>query len=161
MMNDRPEERRLEESERSTAAVSSAPEDQSLSTADIAGGRRVEETEAPARPAPPVEAQPQASMVPPAATERAEATPLFPSDATQDFRDRWADTQTGFVDDPRKAVEQADGLVAEVMKRLAESFADERSRLEQQWDRGDAVDTENLRVALRRYRSFFDRLLSM
>jgi hypothetical protein len=47
------------------------------------------------------------------------------------------------------------------MKRLAETFADERTKLEQQWDRGDQVDTESLRVALQRYRSFFDRLLSL
>jgi hypothetical protein len=65
------------------------------------------------------------------------------------------------VDEPRKAVEQADGLVASAMKRLAEVFAEERSHLEQQWDRGDNVSTEDLRVALQRYRSFFDRLLSV
>jgi hypothetical protein len=61
----------------------------------------------------------------------------------------------------RKAVEQADGLVASAMKRLAEVFADERSNLEKQWDRGDNVSTEDLRVAFQRYRSFFDRLLSV
>jgi hypothetical protein len=64
------------------------------------------------------------------------------------------------VDEPRKAVEEADKLVASVMKRLAEGFANERSKLEKQWDRGDNVSTEDLRVALQRYRSFFDRLLS-
>ena len=69
--------------------------------------------------------------------------------------------QTGFVDEPRAAVEQADALVAEVMKRLADSFATERQALEQQWSRGDDVSTEELRLALRRYRSFFDRLLSV
>ena len=62
--------------------------------------------------------------------------------------------------EPRKAVEQADGLVASAMKRLAEVFAEERSKLEQQWDRGDSVSTEDLRLALRRYRSFFERLLA-
>jgi hypothetical protein len=65
------------------------------------------------------------------------------------------------VDEPRKAVEQADGLVASTMKRLAEVFAEERSKLEKQWDRGDNVSTEDLRVALQRYRSFFHRLLSI
>ena len=62
---------------------------------------------------------------------------------------------------PGSAVEQADGLVASAMKRLAEVFAEERSRLEQQWDRGDNVSTEDLRIALQRYRSFFQRLLSV
>jgi len=69
--------------------------------------------------------------------------------------------QTGFVDEPRRAVEEADKLVATVMKRLAESFATERSNLEKQWDRGDNVSTEDLRVALQRYRTFFDRLLNV
>ena len=88
-------------------------------------------------------------------------TPLFPSNELESLRTRWKEIQTGFVDEPRKAVEQADGLVASAMKRLAEVFAQERSKLEQQWDRGDNVSTEDLRVALQRYRSFFDRLLSV
>ena len=87
--------------------------------------------------------------------------PLFPQNETQELRDRWHSIQAGFVDEPRRAVEDADGLVAAAMKRLAEIFASERDRLESQWDRGDDVSTEDLRVALRRYRSFFDRLLSM
>jgi hypothetical protein len=45
------------------------------------------------------------------------------------------------------------------MERLAESFSDERNRLENQWDRGDEVSTEELRVTLQRYRAFFNRLL--
>ena len=69
--------------------------------------------------------------------------------------------QTQFVDEPRRSVEQADELVASAMKRLAEIFANERETLEQNWDRGDDVSTEDLRVALQRYRSFFDRLLSV
>lgn len=89
------------------------------------------------------------------------ATPLFPENELEDLRIRWKEIQTGFVDEPRKAVEQADGLVASAMKRLAEVFAQERSGLEQQWDRGDSVSTEDLRVALQRYRTFFDRLLSV
>jgi hypothetical protein len=89
------------------------------------------------------------------------SAPLFDGGDAEGYRSRWTDIQTGFVDDPRHAVEEADGLVAEVMKRLAEVFADERANLEQQWSRGDSVDTESLRVALRRYRSFFDRLLSV
>ena len=90
-----------------------------------------------------------------------QATPLFsPSEAT-DFRARWDAVQVGFVDEPRHAVEEADGLVAAAMKRLAEIFAEERARLDGQWDRGDSVSTEDLRLALRRYRSFFGRLLSI
>jgi hypothetical protein len=86
---------------------------------------------------------------------------LFPNSELQDFRTRWDDIQTAFVDEPRRAVEQADGLVASAMQRLAEVFANERSRLEKQWDRGDNVSTEDLRIAFTRYRSFFQRLLSV
>jgi hypothetical protein len=89
------------------------------------------------------------------------AAPLFPTTEAQTFRSRWTEVQTGFVDEPRHAVEQADGLVAEMMKQLAEVFADERSKLEEQWSRGSDISTEDLRQALRRYRSFFDRLLSV
>jgi hypothetical protein len=89
------------------------------------------------------------------------AATLFPEKQASDFRTRWTDIQTGFVDEPRRSVEQADALVAEVIKRLADSFPEERSRLEGQWGRGDDVSTEDLRVALQRYRAFFDRLLSV
>ena len=88
-------------------------------------------------------------------------TMLFDDQAAKDFRTRWSDIQTGFVDSPRSAVERADTLVAETMKRMAESFATERASLEAQWDRGDDVTTEDLRIALQRYRAFFDRLLSV
>ena len=86
--------------------------------------------------------------------------PLFPDNELNDFRARWDKAQIGFVDEPRAAVEQADSLVATVVKRIAEQFAAERAELEHQWDRGDNVSTEDLRQALRRYRSFFDRLLA-
>jgi hypothetical protein len=86
---------------------------------------------------------------------------LFATNDTQDFRSRWEKIQSGFVDEPRKAVEQADELVASAIKRLAEVFAGERQKLEAEWDKHDNVSTEDLRVALRRYRSFFDRLLSV
>jgi len=89
------------------------------------------------------------------------AGPLLPTDFVQDLRTRWDHVQTGFVDEPRNAVQEADELVAQAIKRLAEVFADERKKLEQQWDRGDEVNTEDLRVALRRYRSFFQRLLTV
>lgn|SRR5512143_3935681 len=89
------------------------------------------------------------------------ANPLLNSDQNQSFRSRWSDIQTGFVDEPRRSVEQADGLVAEVMQELARTFANEKDKLEGQWGRGQDVSTEDLRIALQRYRSFFDRLLSL
>jgi hypothetical protein len=88
-------------------------------------------------------------------------TPLFHDNEAQDLRMRWDAIQTGFVDEPRQAVQRADELVASAMKRLAEIFSDERKKLEANWDRGDNVSTEDLRVALQRYRSFFGRLLSI
>jgi hypothetical protein len=87
--------------------------------------------------------------------------PLFDKGEAEQFRSRWYAIQAGFVDEPRKAVQEADELVAAVMKRLAEVFAGEREKLESDWDRGDDISTEDLRVALRRYRSFFDRLLQV
>lgn len=102
--------------------------------------------------------QPQ-SAAQQAAEER--HTALFPERDTTELRSRWDTIQTGFVDEPRRAVQQADELVAQAMKRLAEVFSDERRKLEAQWDRGDSVSTEDLRVALQRYRSFFGRLLSI
>ena len=86
--------------------------------------------------------------------------PLLADQLSAGFRQRWEEVQTRFVDDPRAAVQDADGLVATVMKQLAEDFARERSRLEAQWDRGEDISTEDLRVALTRYRSFFQRLLA-
>jgi hypothetical protein len=87
--------------------------------------------------------------------------PLFSESELGDFRSQWIKVQTGFVDEPRRTVQDADQLVANVMQKLAQGFANERSGLEQQWDRGDNVSTEDLRIALQRYRSFFDRLLSL
>jgi len=94
-------------------------------------------------------------------TESTENASLFSAHELDDLRNRWNTVQTGFVDQPRRAVEQADELVASAMQRLAEVFAEERSKLEKQWDRGDNVSTEDLRVALQHYRSFFQRLLSV
>ena len=88
-------------------------------------------------------------------------TPLLAADVVSQLRNHWTDIQAGFVDEPRRAVERADGLVADAIKRLAESFANERAQLEGQWDRGGDVSTEDLRQALQRYRSFFSRLLSV
>jgi hypothetical protein len=86
---------------------------------------------------------------------------LFPDEELVGYRSRWDAIQTGFVDQPREAVEQADALVSQVVSRLTEVFKRERSTLEGQWTSGDNVSTEDLRIALTRYRSFFHRLLSM
>jgi hypothetical protein len=88
-------------------------------------------------------------------------TPLFSEQESRDLFARWDALQVGFIDEPRQAVQEADHLVAAAMKRTAEVFAEERARLERQWDQGDNVSTEDLRVAMRRYRSFFRRLLSI
>jgi hypothetical protein len=87
--------------------------------------------------------------------------PLFSESEMTDFKSQWSKVQTGFVDEPRRTVEEADKLVAAVMQRLADGFTRERSGLEKQWDNGDKASTEDLRVALQRYRSFFDRLLKL
>lgn len=96
-----------------------------------------------------------------APAEGLQSPPLFDHDESAGFRSRWEAIQTGFVDEPRAAVREADALVAQVIARLAEGFSHERTTLEQQWDRGDDISTEDLRVSLKRYRSFFDRLLSL
>jgi hypothetical protein len=79
----------------------------------------------------------------------------------EDLRGRWSGIQASFVDDPRKAVQEADALVASAVKQIEESFRDQRSQLEKQWNEGTEASTEDLRVAVQRYRAFFDRLLSM
>jgi len=143
-------------------------EDQEITTADLAQGKKPESE----RRGPQVVSGGRATEAVPGASEMAATDaaatrdsggnePLFPSEELQGLRTRWKEIQTAFVDEPRKAVEQADSLVASAMKRLAEVFAEERSGLEKQWDRGESVSTEDLRVALQRYRAFFDRLLSV
>jgi hypothetical protein len=147
-MNEQPNPRHST-AEMARQAANDPHQEGHLSTADMAA--------AAGRPARPAEMAPNAPSQ--AAHER--ATPLFPSDQAQQLRSRWESVQAGFVDEPRRSVEQADGLVAEVIKSLAETFASERSNLEQQWGRGNNISTEDLRLALQRYRSFFDRLLSV
>lgn len=92
--------------------------------------------------------------------ETGERRPLFAGEDAERFRSRWQEIQTGFVDEPQRSVEEADTLVAELMQRLASTFSEERSKLESQWAGGGDASTEDLRVALQRYRSFFDRLLA-
>jgi hypothetical protein len=118
-----------------------------LSTSDIAGANeRRDRADQPGAGRPAVDEAP---------------APLFVEDELNGYRTRWSAIQTGFVDEPRRAVEEADTLVAELMQRLAEGFATERRQLEGQWERSDNVSTEDLRLAMRRYRSFFERLLSI
>jgi hypothetical protein len=85
---------------------------------------------------------------------------LLADDELQGIRGQWKDIQAEFVDEPRKAVQEADALVAELMQRLAQMFATEREQLESRWAGGEDVSTEDLRRGLRRYRSFFERLLA-
>jgi hypothetical protein len=88
------------------------------------------------------------------------AVPLFSDSDVGDLRSKWSNVQAEFVDEPRRAVEEADQLVATVMQRLAEGFARERGSLEKQWESGENASTEDLRMALQRYRAFFNRLLN-
>ena len=90
-----------------------------------------------------------------------EKAPLFAANESSNLRSQWDSVQVTFVDDPRNAVQKADALVSETIKRLTEVFAGERQKLEEQWGRGADASTEDLRVALRRYRSFFTRLLEI
>lgn len=90
-----------------------------------------------------------------------EKGPLFAANESRDLRVQWDSVQVTFVDDPRNAVQKADALVSETIKRLTDVFAGERQKLEEQWGRGTDASTEDLRVALRRYRSFFTRLLEI
>ena len=124
-------------------------QEQNLTTAELAG-----RTTGPQPPqSKPFDEGPQ--------SDEGEGTPLLSTQEAEDLKGQWYAIQGSFVDEPRKAVEQADNLVAVAMKRLAEMFADERSQLEGQWDRQGSVSTEELRVAMQRYRSFFNRLLSV
>jgi hypothetical protein len=94
-------------------------------------------------------------------TDAEAARPLLAPEFVTNLRNHWDLIQTSFVDEPRESVKQADELVASVIKRLTESFASERDNLERQWGRGEQVNTEDLRVALRKYRTFFQKLLSV
>jgi hypothetical protein len=131
--------------------------DRNLSTADIAQQRTDETTEL-ADADQPLEREAAAATA--SESDPAKLEPLLGQEDAQDFRSRWESIQTGFVDSPQRAVEDADGLVAELMQRLAQTFTEERESLEAQWSRGDDVSTEDLRVGLQRYRSFFERLLT-
>lgn len=121
-----------------------------MSTADIAGISEEEKTDGRNL------SEAQTSR----AAER-QVVPLLQDHEIDDLRSRWSSIQTGFVDEPRASVEQADALVAEVMKRIAQMFAEQRAILDKQWADHEDVSTEDLRVTLQRYRSFFNRLLAL
>jgi hypothetical protein len=90
-----------------------------------------------------------------------ELSPLFSEETERELRTQWHEIQTGFVDEPRRAVKQADELVARAVQQLTQSFSNQRNDLEREWERTEKISTEDLRLALRRYRSFFERLLSI
>jgi hypothetical protein len=102
-----------------------------------------------------------ASRPEPQKTALQPVTSLFAGEQCRSMRSRWKNLQVGFVDEPRHAVEQADQLVSEAIRELATQFASEREKLEKQWHVGSDVSTEDLRPAFQRYRSFFERLLSV
>lgn len=139
--------------------------DKTPTTADLAGAGAASDFKVPEFPGPPLRREyveePQPLVAGPSGHPAAERTPLFAADETEHLRSDWSAIQTAFVDEPRQCVEKADQLVARVVQRLAESFSQERSGLERQWSKGEDVSTEDLRIALQRYRSFFDRLLSV
>jgi hypothetical protein len=108
-------------------------------------------TEAPAGMTEPSRAETESS------TERS----LFADDEFAGLRARWENVQAGFVDDPRECVQKADGLVSDLVDQLTTGFTEARSRLEEQWARGEEASTEDLRIALKRYREFFQRLLAV
>jgi hypothetical protein len=127
-----------------------------LSTADLAAAA---DTSRDGRPVGSPDAD--AASPQPSADGHEELVELFPPEAAKGFKTRWDDVQIGFVDDPKQAVRKADELVAQVMKSLAETFAKERAELERYLDNSGEGSTEDLRLALQRYRSFFHRLLSL
>ena len=137
--------------------MSARERDPRLSTADLAAAPQASEREAERRDD--LRSRPPASTNGDPAIDQ-ERSPLFPDQELEGLRSDWLAIQGRFVDEPRASVEAADHLVASTVQRLAESFARVRDTLEKQWGDGD-VSTQDLRQALRRYRSFFDRLLSV
>jgi hypothetical protein len=143
-----------------TTDARAAEPDADLRAADGAGDSRAAEADRDLGPADTgaVAATTDTGTTRTTGADPADNPPLLPD--SDDFQTRWEAIQVRFVDEPRGAVEDADALVANVMQRLAEGFAQERERLEGQWGRGEDISTEDLRVALQRYRSFFQRLLA-
>jgi hypothetical protein len=135
------------------------PEEKSLTTADLAAAAEIPTAQRAVNRD--LKESVIANKTSDVKNEGEQLAPLFLPDVAKDFRSRWDAVQSSFVDDPRQAVRQGDELVAQVMKSLAETFSSERAKLEGQVNQTDQASTEDLRVALRRYRSFFERLLSL
>lgn len=151
-------EERVARAEPREAKVTGTPASAaSMATSESAGMRASPERSSPAAERTRTEMPVRAGTP----SQAEELDPLFPPETARDYRTRWAAVQSSFVDDPRKAARQGDELVAQVMKSLAESFAAERDKLEGQLGQSGEASTEVLRVSLRRYRSFFERLLSL
>jgi hypothetical protein len=133
-----------------------------LTTRDIASPAPAPESEQIEEARPETAAEPRDEVTPETASEPRvdDDGPLLPEDQGTELQSRWEAIQVRFVDDPRNAVEEADALVASTMQQLADGFASAREDLEGQWSRGEDISTEDLRVALQRYRSFFRRLLA-
>jgi hypothetical protein len=110
--------------------------------------------------APDVAAAPETAAAPEVATDQSLRS-LFADGDLSGLRSRWDDVQASFVDDPRECVHKADGLVSDVVEQLTAGFSQARTRLEEQWDRGEEASTEDLRLALKGYREFFQRLLAV
>jgi hypothetical protein len=120
---------------------------------------RVEQTEPRAETR--TEERVRETQTPSTTTLEEELVPLFEEESAKKFRTRWLAIQSKFVDDPRDSVKQADDLVSDIIKSVTMNFADRRISLEKQWNSGENVSTEDMRVALKRYRSFFERLLTL
>ncbi|GGU48844.1 hypothetical protein [Streptomyces violascens] len=152
----------------------SRPEEDVLSTEDLAGARQGTADEAPVSADTPPAYADEATTDENAHEEALGQTPSGERDEPEqsednepllgaeqeEFRARWQKIQSQFVDDPQDSVNAADQLVAETMQALAATFSTHKRDLEAQWHRGEEVVTEDLRVALQQYRSFFNRLLS-
>jgi len=123
-----------------------ADQEEGLTTADIASGGEMDDRDSPTGMQEDFESD--------------DVGTLLPNDEAGRYDERWKNVQVGFVDHPRQSVEEADKLVADLMQRLATEFAETRAGLERQWESSDNVSTEDLRVAMTRYRSFFERLLA-
>jgi hypothetical protein len=117
-------------------------------------------TELPYKPPSPVSEAPRAQDELTAVAPEQDDVVVADDDLAE-LRERWAGVQAAFVDDPKDCVQQADLLVSDLFEQLTTGFAGVRSRLEDQWSRGEEASTEDLRLILMRYREFFERLLAV
>jgi hypothetical protein len=142
--------------------MSKEQDERVMSTADLVAAAHAPQQDMRQVPSQQGDATPSTPSVPRRDEHEGERlAALFPPDMANAFREHWNAVQIGFVDDPRGAVQQADELVAKVMKSLAERFANQRAGIESELGQNDQASTENMRMALRSYRSFFERLLSL